>query len=149
MKSIYLGGILPSLINSSFACAFQKIVFHLFLSTAPLKATKAIKTCKSAKGLHVRICSRSLDEESINLTCFSSDDKLFAFIRCFYGPKGLPIFFTKQMSTIFQPSKEQGYVLVSIDDILLLSNHKLHMLELIEELHKISTKYNHKIAPEK
>ena len=36
-----------------------------------------------------------------------------------------------------------------IDDIFLLSNHKLHMLELIEELHKTSTKNNIKPAPEK
>ena len=44
---------------------------------------------------------------------------------------------------------EQGFALVYIDAILLLSNHKLHMLELIEELHKISTKNNIKLAPEK
>ena len=37
------------------------------------------------------------DEETITLTSFSSGDKLYAFIRGFYGRKGLPIFFTKQM----------------------------------------------------
>ena len=90
-----------------------------------------------------------LDEETINLTSFSSGDKLLAFIRGFYGLKGLPNFFTKQMSQFFQPLIEQGFALVYIDDILLLSNHKHHMLELIEELHKISTKNNIKLAPEK
>ena len=74
---------------------------------------------------------------------------LFAFIRGFYGLKGLPNFFTKQMSQFFQPLIEQGFALVYIDDILLLSNHKLHMLELIEELHKISMKNIIKLAPEK
>ena len=39
-----------------------------------------------------------LDEETIKLTGFSSGDKLYAFIRGFYGLKGLPNFFTKQMS---------------------------------------------------
>ena len=38
-----------------------------------------------------------LDEETIKLTRFSSGDKLYAFIREFYGLKGLPNFFTKQM----------------------------------------------------
>ena len=40
-----------------------------------------------------------LDEDTIKLTSFSSGDKLFAFIRGFYGLKGLPNFFTKQMPT--------------------------------------------------
>ena len=31
-----------------------------------------------------------LDEETIKLTGFSSGDKLYAFIRGFYGLKGLP-----------------------------------------------------------
>ena len=38
-----------------------------------------------------------LDEETIKLTGFSSGDKLYAFIRGFYGLKGLPNFFTKQI----------------------------------------------------
>ena len=38
-----------------------------------------------------------LDEETIKLTRFSPVDKLFAFIRGFYGLKGLSNFFTKQM----------------------------------------------------
>ena len=40
-----------------------------------------------------------LDEKTIKLTGFSSGDKLYAFIRGFYGLKRLPNFFTKQMST--------------------------------------------------
>ena len=88
-----------------------------------------------------------LDEDTINLTSFSSGDKLFAFIRGFYGLKELPNFFTKQMSTFFQPRTEQGSALVDIDDILLITGKELHMLELIDELHKISTECNLKLAP--
>ena len=110
---------------------------------------RANKKYKSAIDLMYAYAHVPLDEETINLTGFSSGDKLFAFIRGFYGLKGLPNFFTKQMSKFFQPLIEQGYALVYIDDILLLSDHKLHMLELIEELHKISTKNNIKLAPEK
>ena len=62
-----------------------------------------------------------LEEETIKLTSFSSGDKLFDFIRDFYGLKGLPIFFTKQMSTFFKTLIEQDFALVYIDDILLLS----------------------------
>ena len=92
----------------------------------------------------------TLDEDTIKLKNFSSDDKLFAFIRGFYGLKGLPNFFTKQISTFFKTPAEQGFALVYIDDILLLSDSKEHMFQLIEQLHIISkTTINLKLAPEK
>ena len=90
-----------------------------------------------------------LDEDTIKLTSFSSGDNFFAFIRGFNGLKGLPNFFTKQMSTFFKTLIEQGFALVYIDDILLLSDSKEHMFQLIEQLHIISTKNNLKLAPEK
>ena len=90
-----------------------------------------------------------LDEDTIKLISFSSGDKVIAFIRGSYGLKGLPIFFTKQMSTFFKTLIEQGFALVYIDDILLLSDSKEHMFQLIEQLHIISTKNNLKLAPEK
>ena len=82
----------------------------------------------------------SLDEETKKLTSFSSGDKLFAFIRGFYGLKGLPNFFTKQMSSFFKTLIEQGFALVYIDDILLQSGSKEQMFQLIEQLHTTSTK---------
>ena len=90
-----------------------------------------------------------LDEKTIKLTSFSSADELFAFIRGFYGLKGLPNFFTKQMSSFFKTLIKQGFALVYIDDILLLSISKKHMLQLIEQLQTISTKHNLKLVPEK
>ena len=74
-----------------------------------------------------------LDKGTIKLTNFSPGHKLFAFIRGFYGLKGLPNFFTKQMSTFFKTLNEQGFALVYIDDTLLLSNSKEHMFQLIEQ----------------
>ena len=71
-----------------------------------------------------------LDEEIIKLTSLSYGDKLFAFTRCFYDLKGLPNFFTKQMSRFFKTLIEQAFALVYIDDILLLSNSKEHMFQL-------------------
>ena len=65
-----------------------------------------------------------LDEETIKLTVFSPGDKLYTFIRRFYGIKGLPNFFTKQMSTFFRSLIDKGSALVYIDDILLLADEK-------------------------
>ena len=77
------------------------------------------------------------DEETIRLTSFSSDEKLYAFIEGFYGLKGLPNYFTKQMYTFFQKLIDQSFALVYIDDKSLLSHSKSHMIELIEQLHQI------------
>ena len=53
------------------------------------------------------------------------------------------------MSTFFKTLKEQGVALVYIDVILLLSDSKEQLFQLIEQLHNISTKNNLKLAPEK
>ena len=90
-----------------------------------------------------------LDPETSILTSFSSGDKLYAFIKGFYGLKGLPNFFTQQMYNFFRKLIDQGSALVYIDDILLLSNTKEHMIELIEQLHQICQTNNLKMAPEK
>ena len=89
-----------------------------------------------------------LDKETIKLTGFSSRDKLYTSIRGFYGLKGLPNFFTKQMSTFFRSLIDKRSALIYFDDILLLADEKQEMFELIKELHKIATKENLKLAPE-
>ena len=53
------------------------------------------------------------------------------------------------MSTFFKTPIEQGFALGYIDDILLLSDSKEHMFQLIQQLHIISTKNNPKLAPKK
>ena len=110
---------------------------------------RANKKYKSAIDLMYAYAHTPLDDETIKPTSFSSGHKLFAFIRGFYGLEGLPKFFTKQMSSFFKTLIEQGFALVYIDDILLLSNSKEHMFQLIEQLHNISTKNNLKLAAEK
>ena len=57
-----------------------------------------------------------------------------------YGLKGLPGFFTKPMSTFFKTLMQQGFALVHIDDILLLSNSKEDMYQHIEQIHIVSKK---------
>ena len=92
-----------------------------------------------------------LDEETISLTSCSSVDQRYVFIRGFYGLELLPKFFTKQMYSCFQKRIDQRFALVYIDDndILLLAHTKTHLLELIEQLHKIGSSNIPKIAPEK
>ena len=63
---------------------------------------RANKKFKSAIDLMYAYAHAPLDEETITLTSFSSGDKLCAFIRGFYGLKGIPNFFTKQMYSFFQ-----------------------------------------------
>ena len=110
---------------------------------------RANKKYKSAIDLMYAYAHTPLDEDTIKLTSFSSGDKLFAFIRGLYGLKGLPNFFYKTNVYLFKTLIEQGFALVYIDDILLSSNSKEHMFQLIEQLHIISTKNNLKLAPEK
>ena len=110
---------------------------------------RANKKYKSAIYLMYAYAHTPLVKETIELTSFSSGDKLFAFIQGFYGLKGLPNFFTKQVSTFSKTLIEQGFALVYIDDILLLSSSKEHIFQLMEHLHIISTENNLKLAPEK
>ena len=90
-----------------------------------------------------------LDEETIKLIGFSSGDKLYTFIRGFYGLKGLPNSFKKHMSTFSRSLIDKRSALVYIDDILLLEDEKQEMFDFIKELHKKATKENLKLAPEK
>ena len=88
---------------------------------------RANKKYKCAIDLMYVYAHTPLDEDTIKLISFSSGDKVIAFIRGSYGLKGLPIFFTKQISTFFKTLIEQGFALVYIDDILLSSVFKEHM----------------------
>ena len=106
---------------------------------------RADKKYKCAIDLMYAYAHTPLGEEAIKLTSFSSGDKLFAFIRGFYGLKGLQSFLKTNVKLLI----EQGFALVYFDDILLLSKSKEHMFQLIEQLHVISTKNSLKLAPEK
>ena len=74
----------------------------------------------------------TLDHEPIKLTDFSAGDKLIAFIKRFLGFKGLPNFFTLQMSMFFKDLICQGSAPVYFDVMLLMSNSKPHTLHLVK-----------------
>ena len=119
------------------------------IETLAPQLARVNKNYKSTIDLMYAYAHTPLDEETTKLTGFSSGDKLYAFIRGFYGLKGLPNFFTKQMSTFFRSLIDKRSALVYIDDILLLANEKQEMFELIKELHTIASRENLKLAPEK
>ena len=110
---------------------------------------RANRKYKSTIDLMYAYAHTPLDEETIKLTGFLSGDKLYAFIRGFNGLKGLPNFFTKQMSIFFRSLIDKRSALIYIDDILLLANEKQEMFELIKELYTIASRENLKLAPEK
>ena len=78
---------------------------------------RANKKYKGAIDLMYSYAHTPLDKETIKVTSFFSGEKLFAFIRGFYGHKGLPKFSTKQMSKFFKTPIEQGSALVYLVDI--------------------------------
>ena len=80
----------------------------------------------------------TLDEKTIKWTGFLSGDKQLAFIRGFYGLKGLPNFFTHQKCLFFRNLITEGNALVYFGVILRMSNSKPHTLQLIEHLHDIA-----------
>ena len=119
------------------------------IETLAPQLARANKKYKSTIDLLYAYAHTPLDEETTKLTGFSPGDKLYAIIRGFYGLKGLPIIFTKQLSIFFRPLIDKRSALVYIDDILLLADEKQEMFELIKELHIIATRENLKLAPEK
>ena len=90
----------------------------------------------------------TLHDVSIKQTGISTGEKLFVFIRGFYGLKSLPNFFTPQMSLFLKDLFRQGSALVYIEDILLMSNSKAHMMQLIEQLHDFANRQNLILSPE-
>ena len=111
---------------------------------------RANKKYKSAIDLMYAYAHTPLDEETIKITSFSSGDKLFAFIRGFYGLKGLPIFFIKQMSSFFKTLIEQGFAFHQHESFFMLLKVKFLGHELgyntikpihskITAIHKISS----------
>ena len=104
------------------------------------------KKYKSAIDLTYAYGKATLDNGTNKQTRFSSGDNIFAFIRGFYVLEGLPNFFIKQM--FFEELIRQGSALVFIEDNILTSNSKPHLLQLINQLHQIANEGKLISAPE-
>ena len=73
---------------------------------------------------------------------------LFAISGEFWSPKNFPNPFTQQMSLFLKDLIRQGIATIYIDAILLMSNVKSHMLQLIKRFHDIASIGNLKLVPE-
>ena len=101
----------------------QKLINHLQLGTLePLRTqlSGANKQYKSAIDFKYAYAHATIDDENIKLTRFLSGEKLFAFVRGFYGFTGFQNFFTQRMSSFFKDLIQQGSALVYNDDIPLM-----------------------------
>ena len=87
----------------------------------------------SAIDLMYAYAHATLDDETIKLPGFSSDDKLFDRIFGFYGLKRL----------------HQGPELIYADNIFLMSNSKTLMLPLFKQLHAFANQEYLKLALQK
>ena len=84
----------------------------------------------------------TLDNEAMKIPVFSLDDKLLAFIRGFYGLKGLKNIFTKQVSLFFNDLIRQEITLGNIDVIQFMSSYEPRNLQLIKQLVVLANKEN-------
>ena len=110
---------------------------------------RANKKYKCAIDLMYAYAHSPFNEETINLTSFSSGDKLFLLLyEVSMVSKDFPCFY-KTDATFFTTLIEQCFAVVYINYFLLLSNSKEHMFHRIEQVHIISTKNILKLAPEK
>ena len=78
-----------------------------------------------------------LDKENITLVTVWSGDELYAFIRGFYNPKGLPNAFLQNKCTPSFNNPLIKFLHVYFGYIFILAHSKTHMLEPIEQLHQI------------
>ena len=99
---------------------------------------RANKNSKSSIELMYTYAHATIDNESFRITRFSFVNKLFAFIRGFYGLKGSLNFFTQQMYLFVKDLIGQGSAPVYIADIVLMSSSKPHMLKVFKQLHYIA-----------
>ena len=105
-------------------------------------SARANKTNKYAIDLLFTYPHTLLDEKTIEFKAFPQVISFLLSLDFFMDLKSYEFFFTKEMSSFFKTLIEQGVTLVYFDEILLLSNSKEHMFQLIEHFHIITTKQN-------
>ena len=89
-----------------------------------------------------------LDEQSRDITSFSTDKGSFRFNRLPYGIKIAPNSFQRMMSIAFCGlSPEQAFLYM--DDLVVLGCSEKHMLKNLKDVFSICRKYNLKLHPDK
>lgn len=89
-----------------------------------------------------------LEEESRDITSFSTDKGSFRFKRLPYGVKIAPNSFQRMMSLAFS-GLTPGQAFLYMDDLVVIGCSKTHMMDNLEDVFKVCRKYNLKLHPEK
>ena len=83
--------------------------------------------------MHIHLLMKTL----LNLPVSPREINFSLSSEAFMVSKDFQTSLQKMSSTFFKTPLEQGFALVYIDDILLLSDSKEHMFNIIEQLHII------------
>lgn len=89
-----------------------------------------------------------LDEESKNLTSFSTDKGSFQFNSIPFGLKIGPNSFQRMITLAFSGLSPLNYF-IYLDDLILIASTEKRMYENLEDVFKICRKYNLKLNPDK
>ena len=90
-----------------------------------------------------------LTDSTQKLCTFVIGDRQWKFKVGLYGLAGLPNFFSRVMTMIFEPLIRRGAALTYIDDILIQANSYSEMLSNIKEFHKLLRKSGLRADPKK
>jgi hypothetical protein len=90
-----------------------------------------------------------LDEETQQLVSFVIGDCQLKFVRGFYGLSGLPNYFSRIMTMQFKSLIQRKDALAYLDDLLLMSDTKDYMFQIIDEFHDLLRQSGMKAAPDK
>ena len=90
-----------------------------------------------------------LSLETQKLTSFIIGGRQYTFTRGFYGLCGLPNFFSRLMTILFDPLIRKKEAITYIDDTIMQSQTRSEMFTIINEYHALLRKAGLKTAPEK
>ena len=90
-----------------------------------------------------------LSFETQKLTSFNIGGQQFTFTRGFYGLCGLPNFFSRLMTILFDPLIKKKQAITYLDDTIMHSQSRSEMFTIINEYHTFLRKAGLKAAPDK
>ena len=90
-----------------------------------------------------------LSSKTQKLTIFIIAGRQYTFTRGFYGPCGLPNFFSRLMTIHFDPLIRKEQAITYIDDNIMQSQTIGEMFTIINEYHTLLRKAGLKAAPDK
>ena len=120
----------------------------------PLGLAQMIMTSVNAKVFSVSDLSCTyhqmpLSPETQNLASFIIGGKQYTYTRRFFGLCGLPKFFSRLITILFDPLIRKKQASTYIDDTILQSQNKNEMFMIINEYHTLLRKAGLKAAPDK